>query len=661
LVYATVEPKGSHPKILAICIDYTKHKSYDNWKKEGEPHSNVFPEDYRDLGFDPYSNQGTNDLDLESTQSDFRAVALSFHNEFFGEHPDNTIFVNLVKCLLAKIYDERIRKVGEPYEFQIFYKNGKPDSATEVFQRVNELYTSAYKRYIDPAAIEIDEINPKEFSEANVKEVVQALQAISITKGAARHGDIIGAFFEEILRAGFKQDRGMYFTHDNIVRFMVEAVDLGALTRKIWQNSNHPENRLPYLIDPACGSGTFLLHSMNTITATVKGSAGSLVTDHDSEQFYNARLSDAQPNDWAEAFVYGCDPKFIMAITAKVNMVLHGDGSAHIFKDDIFRPLSEYNDLRLRPCGEAQRSVNRAQYPADVCESFNVVVSNPPFGIALAAETRQKLPTTFTLPDSTPSEGLFLERCFQLLKQDGRLAVVVPESLLNAKEMVDVRLFLYRFFDIRCIVSMPRNIFIDTPTLTSLVFAQKKTSEQIETWDKACEKATKDAETHTKRAAAALRTDFAELHSGAEVAKLFIEGLSPVVKASDWVSKGGKSQTLLRMTRDWSGSSGEDAASYYREILRTAGFHELCQTFVFAKIADELNNDFPVFLVEEIGYKLSKRKEKARANQLCLFKGRDTKMLITNLHLAEEECDVVIDQACPQTALEMIRNSVAWR
>ena len=90
-------------------------------------------------------------------------------------------------------------KRGEPYEFQVFYKNGKPDSSIVVFDRVNGLYKAAYKRYIDPAALEIDEINPKEFAEERVKTVVLALQGISITKGAARHGDIIGAFFEEYL------------------------------------------------------------------------------------------------------------------------------------------------------------------------------------------------------------------------------------------------------------------------------------------------------------------------------------------------------------------------------------------------------------------------------------------------------------------------------
>lgn len=597
---------------------------------------------------------------LDSTQADFRAIASAFHNEFFGEHADNTIFVNLVKCLLAKIHDERTGRKGQAYEFQVFYKNGKADSASVVFKRVNDLYTAAYKRYIDPAATEVDEINPKEFSEERVKTVVQALQAISITKGAARHGDVIGAFFEEILRSGFKQDRGMYFTHDNIVRFMVEAVDIGGLTKSVWLKSNHPDNRLPYVIDPACGSGTFLLHAMNRITETVKSATGSLVVDHDSEQFYKARLSDDQPNYWAENFVYGFDPKFIMAITAKVNMVLHGDGSAHVFKDDAFKPFASYTDVRLRPCSEVQRSVDRTRYKPDLCESFDVVISNPPFGITIASETRAKLGKTFTLSESTQSEGLFLERCFQLLKPKGRLAIVLPESVLNAKEMADVRLFLYRYFHLRTVVTMPRNIFIDTPTLTSLLFAQKKTAAEIEAWDVAWRASEAVVESKVKSASAALRKAFAEANDGPAVAKAFLDELVPAVNAGDWVSKGGKSAALMPFYCDWTGCTGEDAASYYRELIRTAGFQAICQGYIFQQTATEMDYQFPVFMVEEIGYKLSKRKEKARPNQLALFKGRQSKAIVTNLHLAEESCDVLLGKDGASTVLHHLQKSIKW-
>lgn len=661
LVYATVVPKGPHPKIRAICIDYSKHKTFEAWIKEGQPSSSNFPSDYQDIGYEPYVNQGKNDLALDSTQADFRAIAAAFHNEFFGEHADNTIFVNLVKCLLAKIYDERIRKNGEPYGFQVFYRNGRPDTAKKVFEIINNLYRAAYKRYIDSRATEIDDINPKEFSEERVKTVVLALQGISITKGAARHGDIIGTFFEEILRAGFKQDRGMYFTHDNIVRFMVEVVDLAALTQVAWQKSNHPENRLPYVMDPACGSGSFLLHAMNTITRTVKMSRKTLVADHDSEQFYNARMSDAQPNYWAENFIYGFDPKFIMAITAKVNMVLHGDGSAHIFKDDAFRPFSEYADMRLRPCSESQRSVPRAQYSYDLCESFDVVLSNPPFGTTISSEVRNSLAKTFSLPESTPSEGLFLERCFQLLKPRGRLAIVLPESLLNAKEMSTVRLFLYRFFNIRAIVSMPRNIFIDTPTLTSLLFAQKKTAKEMLDWEQAWQAAVGVAEKHIKEAAQALRKKGnVTTETGAAIANEFLTAIKPVVAEKAWVLKSGKTPSVLRMSGDWSKTKAEAAADYYREILKTAGFQDLRQNYVFQSVVSKLGYDFPVFVVEEIGYKLSKRKEKARPNQLCVFRGLSSKREITNLHHMDEEYEVVVDVGNPRTTLDLVRKHIRW-
>lgn len=661
LIYATVHPKGTEPQITAICIDYSKHKSFETWKKDGEPHSVEIPMDYRDLNFKPYVNDGTNDLDLESTPADFRAIATSFHNEFFGEHPDNALFGNLVKCLLAKIHDERTCKKGQEYQFQILYKNGKPETADEVFLRVNELYRSAYTRYVDPAAAEVDEINPKEFSEESVKSVVQALQGVSITKGAAKHGDIIGAFFEEILRSGFKQDRGMYFTHDNIVRFMIEALDVGGLTKAIWSKSNHPENRLPYIFDPACGSGTFLLHAMSHITETVKGDTKSFVSDHDAEQFFNARLSDEQPNYWAENFIYGFDPKFIMAITAKVNMVLHGDGSAHIFKEDAFKPFKGYSDPRLRPISESMRSVSRSAYEPDLCEQFDVIISNPPFGITLSAEARTHLASTFSLTESTPSEGLFVERCFQLLRPGGRLGIVLPESVLNAKEMVSARLLLYRFFKVKAVVSMPKNIFIDTPTLTSLLFAEKKSEKEISKWDACWAKHSGVAESAIRKASQALGKKKIEASKSAEsVAEEFLFPLGSIISDSDWISKGGKSPALLTLRRDWSGAKPDEVAAYYREILRTAGFRNICQHYVFRQVADDLGYDYAAYEVEEVGYKLSKRREKARLNQLCTFVGKKSSENISNLHLTDEEYEIHTDTATPVTVLDFIRRDVKW-
>ena len=139
----------------------------------------------------------------------------------------------MVKCLLAKIYDERTRRRGDEYHFQVFHKAGRPETAREVFERVNKLYEQAYKRYVDPSSLETDEISTKEFSEERVKTVVQALQQLSITMGAVRNGDVIGTFFEEIIRCRIQTGpRECTSPMTTLARFMVEAVGLRTADRE---------------------------------------------------------------------------------------------------------------------------------------------------------------------------------------------------------------------------------------------------------------------------------------------------------------------------------------------------------------------------------------------------------------------------------------------
>lgn len=659
LVYATIEPTGAKPKISLVCIDRTKSPSFSTWKKDGKPYSSSFPEDYADPSYKPYVRGETPDLRDDCTQADFRALAEGFHNEFFGEHPDNAIFVNLMKCLLAKIYDERQTKHGELYKFQVLRKAGRDEPAAEVFDRINDLYKTAYSRYIDAKAAEPDEIDAKEFPPERVKHVVKTVQGMAITRGAALHGDVIGAFFEEILRAGFKQDKGMYFTHDNLVNFMVEAVDLDGLTVETWKKSTHPENRMPYVIDSSCGSGTFLLRAMHVMANAIRSRRKQLVNDMESESFFDARMADARPNGWAESFLYGLDPKFIMAITAKVNMVLHGDGSAHVFKYDSLRPLPSFADDKFKPLSDPHRSITTGAYAFPVCESFDVVISNPPFGITLASETMAALPQNYLLSSTVPSECLFLERWFQLLKPGGRLAVVVPESLLNATDNADARIMMYRFFWIRTVVALPRNLFIETPTLTSLLFAQKKTRKEIAQWDSAWEKArvsfeNKAEETRTYLKKARLSKKLTPAGVQAEV----LERLKGVVDETTAITKKGKAPVTMKLPK--SVATTAEACKHYLDAFKLAGFSLLVRTAVFGQVAEALDYEYPVYLVSEVGFKLSKRKERIRPNQLCKFVGEKTKAESPNLHLANEPVAVAVNTKSPERILDYIRRDVKW-
>jgi type I restriction enzyme M protein len=659
LVYGTVHPNLKEPKFEFKCIDYVMHKSYESWVDAGRPFSTVFPKSYQDLDYVPYANGSSKDLKVNTTQSDFRSVANSFHNEFFGEHPDNALFINLVKCLLAKIYDERTTRIDIPYRFQVKYKNGKPESSENIFDQVNGLYKEAYSRYIDKE-VDSDEIDPKEFSKEKVKSVVLALESLSITKGAALNGDIIGAFFEEILRSGFKQDKGMYFTHTNLVKFMIEALDLEGLTKELWKKSTHPENRLPYVIDPCCGSGAFLLHAMNQITSAIKSDEKNLVSDFEEKQFYDARMSDGMPNYWAENFIYGFDPKFIMAITSKVNMVLHGDGSAHMFKYDAFKPFSAYNDTKLRPSGDKERSVPRGNYSNELCETFDVVLSNPPFGVTLSSDTRRALSKTFSLSDKTPSDALFIERAFQLLKPNGRLGVVLPESIFNAVDLMPVRIFLYRMFRIKAVVALPRNVFIDTPTLTSLLFAQKKTGQEIIEWDLEWQKheaAANEKIKTTKKLVSKLGAK--EFKDPSELKNAVIKNLLGLISDKEWLYKKGKNAEVLQMNPKVQFESIDAAAEHYNSLLKSTGVSKYITKYCFFETSKNFDNEHQSYMVNEVGFKLSKRKEKPRPNQLMSMNGKSGEN-IQNIHLCDSEYIIKHSIENPKTVLDYIKRDVSW-
>lgn len=659
IVCATIVPNiGGAATITTRCIDYSQVKDYSLWVAQGSPTLTEFPPDYRDPDFTPYRRGGTRDLRDNCTLTEFKAVATSFHNEFFSEHPDNQLFESLVKLLLAKISSEKNTRHGDEYAFQVFQRNGRPETAAEVFARISELYDQAYSRYIDPVGR--NPLDPNTFSPERVKSVVLTLQGMALTRGSALSADIMGAFFEEILRAGFKQDRGMYFTHDNIARFMVEAVGIRELTKRKWRRATHPNNRLPYIIDPACGSGTFLLHAMQAVTETIRNNHADLVNTEDDHTFYHQNLSDIAPNAWAKDFLYGFDYKFIMALTAKVNMVLHGDGVTHIFKDDAYRPLTSYAAEKFRPL-DAGRSLSTAQYPRAVCESFDVVISNPPFGVTLARETAAQLGATFSLPSQAPTEALFVERAYQLLRTHGRLGVVLPESILNAAENIEVRKFLYRLFKIRAIVQLPRNIFVDTPTLTSLLFAQKKTQQEVEDWDTAwaVAKTTADglianARAFTKQAAVRSATSASQIEAGV------LNALAGIADADSWVTKGGTNARVLNFKLPDRISSAREAAEYYKDILYGAGFSALVDRYVMQQVTADLDYGWEAYTVSEVGFKLSKRRERARENQLMSLRGISSGQPIQNLHLAGEQAAVTVDVDQPSKVLDFIMSEVVW-
>ena len=103
-----------------------------------------------------------------------------------------------------------------------------------------------------------------------------------------------------------------------------------------------------------------------------------------------------------------------------------------------------------------------------------------------------------------------------------------------------------------------------------------------------------------------------------------------------------------------------EAAAFYRRFLGSAGFRLLVHRRIFAQVASSAGYDFPAYAVSEVGFKLSKRGELKRSNQLMRMIGQQTDREEPNLHLANESLSVEIDPTNPRRVLDFIRRDVRW-
>ena len=77
-----------------------------------------------------------------------------------------------------------------------------------------------------------------------------------------------------------------------------------------------------------------------------------------------------------------------------------------------------------------------------------------------------------------------VERWYQLLKPNGRFGAILPESFFDVSDNKYIRIYLYKYFKIKSVISLPQLTFQPfTSTKTSLLFAQKKTKEEIKIWE----------------------------------------------------------------------------------------------------------------------------------------------------------------------------------
>ena len=422
-------------------------------------------------------------------------------------------FDEISKLLFMKIRFERDNK-----GMKVFTKQEYLDAAQNHEKNVRpglkgtDLYALSYMQFLFRTTKEFfkddrlfddkDEINIRENS------FIQILEKLETFNLSDTQDDVKGIAFEEFLGTTFRGELGQFFTPRTIVDFMTEILD--------------PQEG-EVICDPTCGSGGFLIKAFEyvreKIEADIRSKKDSLRLSIEGND-YDALPEDKQVKishsiDKMQAAlnteldtgiegsrmyqlsrncIYGTDANPRMARTSKMNMIMHGDGHGGVHHHDgllnINGIFEERFDVILTnpPFGQ---NVDRGQLISEADKFTDEEMKKKykkKYGAAYDEALKQvddhigeSLLSLYDLGNiSTLTEVLFMERCLRLLKKGGRMGMVLPEGVLNNKNLQAVREYFEGKAKIILICSIPQDVFIAAGATVkpSLVFMRRFTNDE---------------------------------------------------------------------------------------------------------------------------------------------------------------------------------------
>lgn len=262
--------------------------------------------------------------------------------------------------------------------------------------------------------------------------------------------DLINECFGHFVRENFRNNKedAQYMTPYEISEPMLKIIfnDMlqdGYFTREILENF--------VIMDPTCGVGTLLIESSNHFTRFL-------------EKNYPIEAS-ALISKFRKNGIVGQDKVDRMVRLSKINALLLG---------------SNISNINIGNSIVGKSSIDK------YISKANLIFTNPPFGaehtISLIDIEKYPILQRMNLPEgSVGSELLMLDRCIGLLKENGYLAIILPDSVFASKGMNSLyRDEILKTVQIRGVVELPSVTFAQagTRTNTCILYLQKKPPQQ---------------------------------------------------------------------------------------------------------------------------------------------------------------------------------------
>lgn len=412
-----------------------------------------YPKEFNDTLPDlPMADQTIDDLleakktlfDYTTPKANLKEVVESME-ELVLANAGVDVFNEVFKLIYAKLFDENEARVSRENNEVYFRKYKDPQKTYTV---INDLFKHAIKKW--PGTF-YEQENIR-LSPEHLSIVVGELEK---TRLFGSDLQIIDEAFEYLIPEVAKGKKGQYFTPRHVIAMAVKMLD---------------PKKDEYVIDPASGSGGFLISAMYYIR----------------DKYF--KRSDEAMREYAKEYIWGIDFAEEISKVSRALMLIAGDGRSHMFKLNSLDPrewqgedsdlLNARAKLKTRLLNISDSSDNAENQKTFHYFNFDVLLTNPPFAgeIKDSGILRQYFfgKKRGKLVNKIERHILFIERTLDMLRPGGRMAIVLPQGVLNNTNMEYVRNYLLEKARILAVVGLHGNTFKPhTGTKTSVLFLKK--------------------------------------------------------------------------------------------------------------------------------------------------------------------------------------------
>lgn len=250
--------------------------------------------------------------------------------------------------------------------------------------------------------------------------------------------DSKGAAFEYFVRASLKGKKlGQYFTPRPLVQLMLH---LGRYKQILSTLKAGAEFKV---LDPACGTGGFLVHAMNLVLA-------ELEEENKKNELHRTIYQMVQKKLKEDTF-HGIDAHDGVASTAKMNMIIAGDGHNNIRAEDTLKLDKLIPDYSYRDLDAGTTKINTSG-------KAHLILSNPPFGTSEGESLSGIEKNKYALP-STKGQSLFIQKMISSIENGSRIVTVIDEGVLNTSSYAQLREHILKTCRIEYVISVPEETF----------------------------------------------------------------------------------------------------------------------------------------------------------------------------------------------------------